>query len=120
MSDDDYQMSAYLGENIIVCGIAPRNRLTTLDGKPCWNCNEVAVVRRYSGSGWYEDDFLCSACGEDVSSGYRPFQRGWRKKNIERALGWLADAIPYEDFRKKVNSLVDGEMSQGTEKPRPE
>lgn len=106
----DYMMSSINEQGINICGIAPKNLLTTLDGEPCFNCDQVAVVRRFSGSGWYEDDWLCSSCGEDVGSGYRPFRPRWRKENIEKAQEWLAVAIPREEFFKATGDLIEREM----------
>lgn len=107
---NDLMMSSAHGNGMHLCGIAPRTRLTTIDTVPCWNCEATNVVRRFSGSGWYEDDFLCATCGEDVGTGYRPFQRAWRKKNLERAAEWLASAIDAAEFTKQTRELVKAEM----------
>ena len=97
----------------IICGIAPRVRISTLNWRPCWNCKAIAVVQTFSGSGWYEDDFLCSHCGENCgenSSGYRPFQRGWRKRNITHALALLETGIPLDEYRAQTMALISYEM----------
>jgi hypothetical protein len=122
MSDEDYMMSAVIGEGIAICGIAPDAILATVDPEPCFNCKEVTVVRRFSGSGWYEDYFLCSNCGEDNGSGYRPFKRGWRKANIADALEWLKSAVDNEEFRAKTGCLIAAEMdwTEDAEAPNPE
>lgn len=110
MTDADYMMSAYIDSDIAICGIAPRKILSTVDEHPCFNCDEQRVVRRFSGSGWYEDYFLCSGCGEDNGSGYRPFKRGWRKENIADAEKWLAESVPREDYFRITGELIREEM----------
>ena len=113
----DLMMSAVHGEGLNICGVSPRARLTTIDKEPCWNCAGTNVVRRFSGSGWYEDDFLCTTCGENVGTGYRPFERAWRKKNIARAEEWLVTAVPRDEYLAQTLALINKEM--GWDNPTP-
>lgn len=108
----DLMMSAVIGEGIALCGIAPRVRLTTLTDWECFNCHEKKVVRCFSGSGWYSDDAICAACGEDNQTGYRPFQRAWRKKNIAIAEEWLATALPLDEYYQETGRLIRIEMGE--------
>lgn len=107
---EEYRMSAVIGNGFSICGIPPAKSLTTIDEEPCDDCKTGRVVRKFSGSGWYEDAFLCVDCGFDVGTGYKPFQRGWRKKNIARAQEWLSDAMGREEFFDTVSKLVAEEM----------
>lgn len=112
MSNDMMMQSIHEG-GLSICGIAPRAILSTVDPKyPCFNC-EGRVVRRFSGSGWYEDYLLCVDCGEDNASGYRPFEPGWRKKNMAKAQEWLDVAVDVEEFWKITGELVKMEMEGG-------
>jgi len=113
----DLMMGSLHGPGINICGIAPRVRLSTLDWHPCWHCKALAVVRTFSGSGWYEDGFLCSNCGEDVASGYRPFEPRWRKRNIERALKALETGVTLDEFRERTAALIREEMEWPDEGP---
>ena len=106
----DLMMSAIHAPGFTMCGIAPRTRMTTTADHPCWNCQSARVAQRFSGSGWYEDDFMCADCGEDVGSGYRPFKRAWRKANIAIAEEWLAVAIELDEYRRIRNELTREEM----------
>lgn len=110
--DDDSAllMSAAHGNGITICGIAPSTALTTIDKFECFNCQKAEVVRKFSGSGWYEDSFICRACGEDNGTGYRPFAPAWRKKNIARAEEWATTAIPLEEYFAKTIALIHSEM----------
>lgn len=110
MADDDFRMSAVIGDGITICGIGPKRWLVTTAEHPCWNCGKQSVLRRFSGSGWYEDDYLCAACGEDVGTGYRPFQRAWRKANIERADLWANYLVSREEFFETTGRLIREEM----------
>lgn len=106
----DYRASAVHGQNIIICGIPPRNRLVTLDQHPCWNCKGANVLRVFSGSGWYEDSRTCLDCGEDVTSGYRSFRRAWREKNIANAQRWMDQVIPWGTYTALTKEIVREEM----------
>lgn len=112
MNTEDYQTTAIIAPGLTICGIPPKKRLVTLDKWPCENCNSTQVVRIFSGSGWYEDDRICRACGES-GTGYRPFKRAWRAENITRANTWIGDhgLIPYEEFQKLTGEIVREEMS---------
>lgn len=108
MTDSDLLMSSVDLGGVVICGIAPRTELTTLTDWECHNCGEKQIVRRWSGSGWYDDDGLCVACGESVT-GYRPFERAWRKKNIAQAQSWLAVAVPREEYSATTMRLIKAE-----------
>jgi hypothetical protein len=46
---------------------------------------------------WYGYMLICIGCGEswyDEGRGFRPFQRGWRKAAIARALAMWSKANP--------------------------
>lgn len=107
---EKYMASALIGNGLAICGIPPAKRLTTVEDELCDDCNTGRVVRRFSGSGWYEDDFLCVDCGFNVGIGYKPFERGWRKKNQARAEEWLEEAINRDEFFDIVSKLVQEEM----------
>lgn len=113
-SMDAYRTSAIHTPNLIVCGIAPKNRLVTFDKNPCDNCNGTRVLRIFSGSGWYEDDLTCMDCGES-GTGYRPFRRGWRNSNIAAAEKWLDQVIPYGLFHQMTSAAIREEMQWETE-----
>lgn len=107
---NEYMSTAEIGNGIAICGTPPAKRLTTVEDELCDDCNTGRVVRRFSGSGWYADDFLCVDCGFDVGTGHKPFEKGWRKKNKTRAEEWLAEAIDREEFFDTVSGLVQEEM----------
>lgn len=106
---DDYQMTAVIGGGLAICGIAPKRRLVTFATDPCWNC-QGRVLRRFSGSSWYEDDYLCLDCGENVGTGYRPFRRAWRKASMAEAESWLPDFVEREAFFQHTSRMIREEM----------
>lgn len=115
--NEDYRTSAIIGGGLTVCGIPPRKRLVTLDKHLCWNCEDNGqdvsrVVRMFSGSGWYEDHLICLDCGEDVSSGYRPFAPAWREKNKRKAQGWIDEhgLLDYDEFHERTMEIIREEM----------
>lgn len=104
----DYLNRSTNSGGLIVCGIAPKNDLTVIvEGKNCFNCEEKTVVRKFSGSVWYEDFYLCWSCGEDVGTGYRPFKRAWRTTNIKNALDWMAVAVDGDQFDSVVKAALE-------------
>lgn len=110
MSDADYLNTAYIGEGIAICGIPPKIPLTTRRYLECFNCKRVTLhARKFSGSAWYEDDFICTQCGENENWG-RPFRRGWREERKARARVWIANAVPAEEYRATVRRLIADEM----------
>ena len=106
----DYRMSAIIGGGMTICGIPPRLPLVTYDRESCPMCDTPGVLRKFSGSGWYEDDWLCQTCGEDVGTGYHPFERGWRQKNIARATEWSRHVLTRDEFESITRRLVREEM----------
>lgn len=106
----DYRTSAIIGEGITICGITPKTPLITRCYEECFNCNRIRLhVRRFSGSGWYEDTWLCLTCGENMD-GYHPFKPGWREANIKTAREWLAIAVPAKEFRRLTRAAIKEEM----------
>jgi hypothetical protein len=110
VTDSEYMTSAHIESGLVICGIPPRKMLSTLTDATCFNCDQKAVFRRFSGSGWYEDYWLCLNCGEDNGSGYRPFRRGWRKDNIRDAEEWSKVAISSAEFHRITTELIREEM----------
>lgn len=110
MNAAQYRTSAIIGPGFSICGIAPTKRLVTIETEPCWNCQGTHVLRQFSGSGWYEDNYLCPDCGEDVGTGYRPFKRAWRKDNIARATQWRTQTVPRDEFFALTSALIKEEM----------
>ncbi|MGX9349208.1 hypothetical protein [Microbacterium sp. KNMS] len=108
--NEEYLSRAVFAPGLTVCGMPPKKRLTTKDSAACWNCEGLNVARRFSGSGWYEDDLLCADCGENVASGYRPFKPRWREENKDTARQWLDEAVPPDVFAAHRTAAVNGEM----------
>lgn len=106
----DYRTTAVVDGGLTICGIAPKRRLATFAKEPCWNCKGTRVLRRFSGSGWYEDHYLCLDCGENVGTGYRPFQRAWRKKNIAEAESWLPDFVEQDLYFEHTSRIIREQM----------
>lgn len=107
---EDHLNDAVIGDGITICGLPPKKSLTTLTDWECFNCHAKQVVRKFSGSGWYEDDSICAACGDNNTTYYRPFRRGWRKENLATAAKWLAEAIPAEEYRALTMAAIKREM----------
>lgn len=105
--------NSVIGNGIAVCGLPPRVALTTIDSEPCDDCGSNRVVRKFSGSGWYEDYFLCSGCGFDVGTGYKPFKPRWREDNKSRAKVWLESALDFETFHALKMEAIKEEMDWG-------
>lgn len=106
---------AVITPGLTICGMPPAVPLVTIDPRPCWNCDGTRVLRRFSGSAYYEDSFTCLDCGEDVGSGYRPFRRAWRKHAIARAELHLAHVIPRDEFMDLVSAAVREQLAPITE-----
>lgn len=106
----EYMNSAIIGGGIAICGISPAAILSTIDPEPCDDCETGRVVRKFSGSGWYEDSFLCLDCGFDVGTGYKPFKPRWRDENKKRAAAWLEFTVDHEQFYDKTAELIREEM----------
>lgn len=107
---DEYMTSAIIGNGITICGVPPKKRLVTT-GDSCWNCESVSTVRLFSGSGWYEDQEICLACGDD-SYGNRPFKPRWRVDNIAKAKSWIAEygLLSRDQFFEITGELIREEM----------
>lgn len=106
----EYLNNAVIGNGLSICGLPPDKALTTVDDEPCDDCGAIRVVRKFSGSGWYEDFLLCANCGFDVGTGYKPFKRGWRDANKKRAESWLETAIDFDTFHSIKMESIREEM----------
>lgn len=113
---EDIQISSISSGSLHICGIAPRVRLTTRQYIDCYNCERKTLgARRFSGSVWYDDDLICTRCGENMTTGYRPFKPAWRKENIAKAKSWIAEAVPRKEFRNMTQAAIKNEMDWSDE-----
>lgn len=111
MSTSELQSQAIIGNGFAICGLAPRRRLARIHYLHCDHCKRRRRhVRLFSGSGWYEDTYLCLTCGEDWGTGYHPFERGWRKRSTAAAHRYLEYVIPAAEFSRLVWDVVAEEM----------
>ncbi len=107
----DIRTSAIIGGGVAICGITPKVRLTRRMYFECFNCERVRLVARcFSGSGWYGDSFICTHCGEDLETGYRPFSPRWRQRNIRKARDWITTALPAAEFDRLTREAIKEEM----------
>lgn len=111
MSTTGLQTQAIIGQGLTICGLAPRRRIARIHYLRCDHCNCTRRhVRLFSGSGWYEDTWLCLTCGENWATGYHPFEPGWRRRALAQAHRYLEYVVTAAEFRELTGAAIDAEM----------
>lgn len=94
----EYEAQARIGGGFAICGMAPKTSVVMLDShNVCLDCGEYELIRIFSGSPWYDDEWICASCGGN-GDGYHPFERGWRKKNLDRAAKHFENLVTPDEF----------------------
>ena len=107
----DLQQQASHSPGLIICGLPPKKRIACLIYVNCEYCKRTRRhIRLSSGSGWYEDEIHCLTCGEDYCSGYRPFERAWRKRAVTQARSYLRFVVDRATFHEMTMASIKNEM----------